>query len=81
MGLAADVFDQLVSCVFRCSGLLVHLRSLKATMNQKPSVVQIIKSVPQVLTSGIFAGAGKTDAVLAQVPDHPLGEMMIDLID
>jgi len=30
----ADVFDKLVSGVLRCSGLLVHLRSLKATMNQ-----------------------------------------------
>ncbi len=38
-----------------CSGLLVHLRSLKATMNQNPFRVQILKSVPQVLTSDTVA--------------------------
>lgn len=50
-GLSADVLDQLVSRVLRRSGFLIHLRSLKAAMNQKSSVVQILKAVPQVLTS------------------------------
>src|SRR6056297_686296 len=38
--LAADAFDQFVSRVLRCSGFLVHLRSLVAAMNQKSSVTK-----------------------------------------
>src|SRR6056297_3072118 len=38
--LALDPFDQLVSRVLRCSGFLVHLRSLVAAMNQKSSVTK-----------------------------------------
>src|SRR5210317_1232373 len=38
--LAADAFDQLVSRVLRCSGFLVHLRSIMAAMNQKSSVTK-----------------------------------------
>src|SRR6056297_500251 len=39
-GLALDPFDQLVGRVLRCSGFLVHLRSLVAAMNQKSSVTK-----------------------------------------
>jgi len=38
--LAADAFDQLVSRVLRCSGFLVHLRSLMIAMHQKSSVTK-----------------------------------------
>ena len=49
--LALDASDRLVGDVFRCSGSLVHLRSILASMNQKPSVAQTPKSVRLVLTS------------------------------
>ncbi|KJS43189.1 MAG: hypothetical protein VR71_12130 [Roseovarius sp. BRH_c41] len=38
----ADVFDQLVRCVFQCSGLLVHLDLLIDSMNQNSFVAQIL---------------------------------------
>lgn len=50
-GLAADVLYQFLCSVFAASGFLVHLHSMKVTMNQKSSVVQFLKSVPQALTS------------------------------
>jgi len=43
---AADVFGSLLGL-----GVLVHLRSKKATMSQKPSVPQYDQTVPRVLTS------------------------------
>ena len=43
--------DQLVSGILRCSGFLVHLRSIMASMNQKSSVVQTPKFVRWALTS------------------------------
>ena len=46
-----DAPDQLVSGVLRCSGSLVHLRSIMASMNRKSSVAQTPKSVREVLTS------------------------------
>ena len=49
--LAANVLDQLVSCVLRCFRLLSHLDLPIGKMNQKSSVVQILKSVPRALTS------------------------------
>ena len=39
-GCAADVFDDPLGLGFRCHGFLAHLRSMKATMSQKPSVPQ-----------------------------------------
>ena len=48
---AFDTPDQLVSGILRCPGSLVHLRSMVASMNQKPSVDQTTKSVRWVLTS------------------------------
>lgn len=45
------ILGQLVSCVLRRFGFPVHLQSIKVTMNRKSSVIQILKSVPQVLTS------------------------------
>ncbi|MFT7523444.1 MAG: hypothetical protein ACI92A_001303, partial [Candidatus Paceibacteria bacterium] len=37
-GLAANILYQLISRSFTGSGFLVHLHSLKVTMNQKSSV-------------------------------------------
>ncbi|MEP1199900.1 hypothetical protein, partial [Tateyamaria sp.] len=53
-------FDQLGSRSFAGSGFLVHLHSLTVTMTQKSSVVQILNSVPQVLTSDNFNYIRKT---------------------
>ena len=39
-GRAADVFDGLLGLSFLRHGFLAHLRSMKATMSQKPSVPQ-----------------------------------------
>src|SRR5690606_15160395 len=50
-GLPLDPTDQPVGRVLRCSGCLVHLRSMVASMNQKSSVTQTLKSVRRVLTS------------------------------
>jgi hypothetical protein len=50
-GLAADVLNNLVGCIFRCGWLLRHLDLLIDKMNQKSSLIQILKSVQQVLTS------------------------------
>ena len=36
----ADVFDRLLRLGFRRHGLLAHLRSIRATMSQKPSITQ-----------------------------------------
>ena len=65
-GLAADGFDQLGSRSFAGSGFLVHLHSLTVTMTQKSSVVQILNSVPQVLTSDTITKllAGHSDVML-----------------
>lgn len=52
---AYDTSDQLVSGILRCSGSLVHLRSIMASMNQKSSVAQTPKSVRWVLMSDTFA--------------------------
>ncbi|WP_208354522.1 hypothetical protein, partial [Pseudaestuariivita rosea] len=46
-----DPPDQLVSGILRCPGLLVHLRSIMASMNQKSSLAQTPKSNRQVLKS------------------------------
>ena len=50
-GPAANVLDQFVSCVFRSLLLLHHFDLLIDKMNQKSSVVQILKSDLGVLTS------------------------------
>ena len=55
-GLGFETPEQLVSSVFRCSGSLVHLRSIMASMNQKSSVAQTPKSVRKVLTSDTREG-------------------------
>ncbi|MGF1561959.1 MAG: DDE-type integrase/transposase/recombinase [Geminicoccaceae bacterium] len=44
-------YTKLVRGILRCSGFLVHLRALIASMNQKSSVAQTPKSVRWVLTS------------------------------
>ena len=49
--LAFNASDQLVSGILRCSGFLIHLRSLMASMNQKSSVAQTPNSVRWALTS------------------------------
>src|SRR5210317_773747 len=48
-GCAADVFDDLLGLGFLRHGFLAHLRSMKATMSQKPSVPQYAETVPRVL--------------------------------
>lgn len=48
---AAGVLDHLLGGLFRCLWLLRHLDLLIDKMNQKSSVIQILKSVPRVLTS------------------------------
>jgi|TARA_B110000908_G_C9831049_1_gene261364 hypothetical protein len=50
-GRAPDVFDHLVGGVFRCGWLLRYLDLLIDKMNLKSSLIQILKSVQQALTS------------------------------
>ena len=47
--LAADVFDDPISRQFVGSNFPSHLHSLTVQMSQKPSVMQIPQSGPQVL--------------------------------
>ena len=49
--MAAIPFNHLVGGVFRCLRFLRHLDLLIDKMNQKSSAIQILKSVPRVLTS------------------------------
>jgi len=49
-GRAADVFDGLLGLSFLRHGFLAYLRSMKATMSQKPSVPQYASIVPWALT-------------------------------
>ena len=51
MLLVFDVASGVVGCILRCLGLLHHLDLLIDKMNQKSSVIQILKSVQRVLTS------------------------------
>ena len=57
-GLAPYVLDHLVGGVFRRLGLLRHLDLLIDKKNRNSSLIQILKSVPKVLTSDT-AGLGK----------------------
>src|SRR5690606_36833413 len=61
-GLPLDPTDQPVGRVLRCSGCLVHLRSMVASMNQKSSVTQTLKSVRRVLTSDNVAAVAAGSA-------------------
>ena len=65
-GLPLDAADQFVSGILRCSGFLVHLRSIMASMNQKASVTQTPKSLRWALTSDSDAGTDWQMAISSQ---------------
>ena len=50
-GCAVDVFDDLLDLCFIRHGFLAHVRSMKAIMRRKLSVLQSAQAVPWALTS------------------------------